>query len=77
MSRLTATGHGNTLGTFLKVLEEVESRRGRRICRRCYESRSLLDKTRRSFDRHRIPLVLRQRLDNWPNGSSWNSASTS
>ena len=70
MSRFTAAGHGDALGTFLEVLEEeAEDRRHRRISRLRKEARLPSGKTWETFDHDRIPLVLRQQLDQLAQGS--------
>ena len=62
----------------LEVLEqEAEDRRHRRINRLRKESRLPSGKTWETLEHHRMPLALRQHLDNWPKGASWNGASTS
>ena len=70
VSRFTAAGHGDALSTFLEVLEEeVEDRRHRRISRLHKEARLPSSKTWETFDHDRIPLVLRQQLDQLAQGS--------
>ena len=70
VSRFTAAGHGDALGTFLEVLEEeAEDRRHRRIDRLRKEARLPSGKTWETFDHDRIPLVLRQQLDQLVQGS--------
>ena len=70
VSRFTAAGHGDALETFLEVLEEeAEDRRHRRIDRLRKESRLPSGKTWETFDHERIPLVLRQQLDQLAQGN--------
>ena len=70
VSRFTAAGHGDALATFLEVMEEeAEDRRHRRIDRLRKESRLPSGKTWETFDQQRIPLVLRQQLDQLAQGS--------
>ena len=69
-SRFTAAGHGDALATLLEVLEEeAEDRRHRRIDRLRKEARLPSGKTWETFDHDRIPLVLRQQLDQLAQGS--------
>ena len=70
VSRFTAAGQGDALETFLEVLEEeAEDRRHRRISRLRKESRLPSGKTWETFDQQRIPLVLRQQLDQLAQGN--------
>ena len=70
VSRFTAAGHGDALGTFPEVLEEeAEDCRHRRIDRLRKEARLPSGKTWETFDHDRIPLVLRQQLDQLAQGS--------
>ncbi len=69
-SRFTEAGHGDALPTLLEVLEqEAEDRRQRRIIRLLRESRLPLGKTWETFEHHRMPLALRQKLDHLAQGS--------
>ena len=64
VARFTASGHGDALPTFLEVLEqEAEDRRHRRINRLRKESRLPSGKTWDTFEHDRMPLALRQQLD--------------
>ena len=64
VARFTAAGHGDALATFLEVLEqEAEDRRHRRISRLRRESRLPSGKTWETFEHDRVPLALRQQLD--------------
>ena len=64
VARFTAAGHGDALATFLEVLEqEAEDRRHRRINRLRRESRLPSGKTWETFEHDRVPLALRQQLD--------------
>ena len=66
----TAAGHGDALATFLEVLEqEAEDRRHRRISRLRRESRLPSGKTWETFEHDRVPLALRQQLDQLAQGS--------
>ena len=68
--RFTAAGHGDALATFLEVLEqEAEDRRHRRINRLRRESRLPSGKTWETFEHNRVPLALRQQLDQLAQGS--------
>ena len=70
VSRLTAAGHGAALETLLEVLEqEAEDRRQRRIGRLRAASRLPAGKTWETFEHDRVPLALRQRLDELAAGS--------
>ena len=70
VTRFTAAGHGDALPTFLEVLEqEAEDRRHRRINRLRRESRLPSGKTWETFEHNRIPLALRQQLDQLAQGS--------
>ena len=65
VARFTAAGHGDALSTFLEVLEqEAEDRRQRRTA-----SRLPSGKTWETFEQDRIPLVLRQQLDQLAHGN--------
>ncbi len=67
--RFTAAGHGDALPTFLEVLEqEAEDRRQRRIDRLRKVSRLPSGKTWETFEHDRMPLSLRQQLDQLANG---------
>ena len=69
VSRFTAAGHGDALPTFLEVLEpEAEDRRQLRINRLRKESRLPSGKTWETFEHHRLPLALRQQLDQLARG---------
>ena len=64
VSRFTAAGHGDALETLLEVLEqEAEDRRPRRISRLRTASRLPAGKTWETFEHDRVPLSLRQQLD--------------
>ena len=70
VARFTAAGHGDALATFLEVLEqEAEDRRHRRIDRLRRESRLPSGKTWETFEHGRVPLALRQQLDQLAQGS--------
>ena len=70
VTRFTAAGHGGALATFLEVLEqEAEDRRHRRINRLRRESRLPSGKTWETFEHDRVPLALRQQLDQLAQGS--------
>ena len=70
VTRFTAAGHGDALATFLEVLEqEAEDRRHRRINRLRRESRLPSGKTWETFEHDRVPLALRQQLDQLAQGS--------
>ena len=70
VARFTAAGHGDALATFLEVLEqEAEDRRHRRINRLRRESRLPSVKTWETFEHDRVPLALRQQLDQLAQGS--------
>ena len=64
VARFTAAGHGDALPTFLEVLEqEAEDRRHRRINRLRKGSRLPSGKTWETFEHDRMPMALRQQLD--------------
>ena len=70
VARFTAAGHGDALATFLEVLEqEAEDRRHRRINRLRRESRLPSGQTWETFEHDRVPLALRQQLDQLAQGS--------
>ena len=70
VARFTAAGHGDALATFLEVLEqEAEDRRHRRINWLRRESRLPSGKTWETFEHDRVPLALRQQLDQLAQGS--------
>ena len=70
VARFTAAGHGDALPTLLEVLEqEAEDRRHRRINRLRKVSRLPSGKTWETFEHHRMPLALRQQLDQLAQGS--------
>ncbi len=70
VARFTAAGHGDALATFLEVLEqEAEDRKQRRTNRLRRESRLPSGKTWETFEHHRVPLALRQQLDQLAQGS--------
>ena len=65
----TASGHGEALPTFLEVLEEeAEDRRHRRISRLRKESKLPSGKTWETFEHDRMPLPLRQQMDQLAQG---------
>ena len=67
--RFTAAGHGDALETLLEVLEqEAEDRRQRRISRLRTASRLPAGKTWETFEHDRVPLALRQQLDQLAGG---------
>ena len=69
VGRFTNAGHGDALPTFLEVLEEeAEDRRQRRINRLRKESRLPSGKTWETFEHGRLPLALRQQLDQLARG---------
>ena len=74
VTRFTAAGHGDALATFLEVLEqEAEDRRHRRINRLRRESRLPSGRPPRLhggrlFEHDRMPLALRQQLDQLAQG---------
>ena len=69
VSRFTASGHGEALPTFLEVLEEeAEDRRHRRISRLRKESKLPSGKTWETFEHDRMPLPLRQQMDQLAQG---------
>ena len=66
----TAAGHGDALSTFLEVLEkEAEDRRHRRITRLHRESKLPPGKTWDTFEHDRMPIALRQKMDQLARGS--------
>ena len=70
VSRFTAAGHGDALPTFPEVLEEeAEDRRHRRISRLRKESKLPSGKTWETFEHDRMPLALRQQMDQLAQGS--------
>ena len=70
VARFTAAGHGDALPILLEVLEqEAEDRRHRRINRLRLESRLPSGKTWEIFEHDRMPLALRQQLDQLAQGS--------
>ena len=70
VARFTAAGHGDALTTFLEVLEqEAEDRRHRCINRLRQASRLPAGKTWETFKHDRMPLGLRQQLDQLAQGS--------
>ena len=70
VARFTAAGHGDARATFLEVLEqEAEDRRHRRITRLRREARLPSGKTWETFEHNRMPLALRQQLDQLAQGS--------
>ena len=70
VSRFTAAGHGDALSTFLEVLEEeAEDRRHRRITRLRRESKLPPGKTWDTFEHDRMPLALREKMDQLARGS--------
>ena len=70
VARFTEAGHGDALATFLEVLEqEAEDRRHRRINRLRQASRLPSGKTWETFEHDRMPLALRQQLDQLAKGS--------
>lgn len=69
VSRFTNAGHGDALTTFLEVLEqEAEDRRQRRINRLRKDSKLPSGKTWDNFQLGRLPLSLRQHLDQLAQG---------
>ena len=69
VARFTAAGHGDALSTFLEVLEqEAAGRSQRRIDRLRTASRLPSGKTWETFEHDRMPLSLRQQLDQLANG---------
>ena len=69
VARFTAAGHGAALETLLEVLEqEAEDRRQRRISRLRTASRLPAGKTWETFEHDRMPLALRQQLDQLAGG---------
>ena len=70
VARFTAAGHGDALPILLEVLEqEADDRRHRRINRLRRESRLPSGKTWEIFEHDRMPLALRQQLDQLAQGS--------
>ena len=70
VARFAEAGHSDALPTFLEVLEqEAEDRRHRRINRLRQASRLPSGKTWETFEHHRVPLALRQQLDQLAQGS--------
>ena len=70
VARFTDAGHGDALVTFLEVLEqEAEDRRHRRINRLRQGSKLPAGKTWETFEHHRMPLALRQQMDQLAQGS--------
>ena len=70
VARFTEAGHGDALSTFLEVLEqEAEDRRHRRINRLRQASKLPAGKTWETFEHDRMPLALRQQLDQLAQGS--------
>ena len=69
VSRFTAAGHGGALPVFLEVLEqEAEDRKQRRINRLRKESRLPPGKTWETFEHDRMPMLLRQQMDQLAQG---------
>ena len=69
VARFTAAGHREALPTFLEVLEqEADDRRQRRIDRLRKMSPLPSGKTWKTFEHDRMPLSLRQQLDQLANG---------
>ena len=70
VARFTEAGHGEALSTFLEVLEqEAEDRRHRRINRLRQASKLPAGKTWETFEHDRMPLALRQQMDQLAQGS--------
>ena len=70
VARFTTAGHGDALETLLEVLEqEAEDRRQRRIDRLRTASRLPAGKTWDTFEHDRVPLALRQQLDELASGN--------
>ena len=68
--RFTAAGHTDALHTLVEVLEqEAEDRRQRRIIRIRRASRLPVGKTWDTFEHDRVPVALRQQLDELADGS--------
>ena len=68
--RFTAAGHTDALVTLVEVLEqEAEDRRQRRIIRIRRASRLPVGKTWETFEHDRVPVALRQQLDELADGS--------
>ena len=77
VARFTAAGHGDALPILLEVLEqEAEDRRHRRIKRLRRESRLPSGRPGKSSSIDRMPLALRQQLDQLAQAASWSAAST-
>ena len=69
VSRFTAADHGGALPVFLEVLErEAEDRNQRRINRLRKESRLPSGKTWETFEHDRMPMLLRQQMDQLAQG---------
>ena len=70
VDRFTEAGHGDALPIFLEGLEqEADDRRHRRVNRLRRESRLPSGKIWETFEHHRVPLALRQQLDQLAQGS--------
>ena len=68
--RFTAAGHTDALVTLVEVLEqEADDRRQRRIIRIRRASRLPVGKTWDTFEHDRVPVALRQQLDELADGS--------
>ena len=68
--RFTAAGHTDALHTLVEVLEqEAEDRRQRRIIRIRRASRLPVGKTWDTFEHDRVPVALRQQLNELADGS--------
>ena len=68
--RFTAAGHTDALVTLVEVLEQkAEDRRQRRIIRIRRASRLPVGKTWDTFEHDRVPVALRQQLDEVADGS--------
>ena len=69
VARFTEAGHGDALSTFLEGLEqEAEDRRHRRINRLRQASRLPAGKTWETFEHDRMPLAMRQQMDQLAQG---------
>ena len=69
VARFTEAGHGEALSTFLEVLEqEAEDRRHRRINRLRQASKLPAGKTWETFEHDRMPLAMRQQMDQLAQG---------
>ena len=69
VARFTAAGHGDALETLAEVLEqEAGDRRQRRIGRLRTASRLPAGKTWETFEHDRVPLALRQQLEELAGG---------